>query len=50
MALTVRVPESVPPFGLLPRTSVMASVARVATLPKASWIVTRTAGLIAVPA
>src|SRR5438552_8621573 len=44
-ALTVVVPDSVPPFGLVPMATVTLAVLEV-RLPPASWICTVTAGVI----
>src|SRR5438876_775453 len=49
-AATVVVPARVPLAGLVPIASVMLVVAVVTVLPWASWTVTCTAGVIAVPA
>src|SRR5687768_12620870 len=49
-AATVVVPESVPPPALLPMATVTLAVELVTVLPKVSWMVTWTAGLIAAPA
>src|SRR5215212_9983769 len=49
-AATVAVPDSVPPDGLVPMAMVTLSVADVTVLPRASWMVTCTAGVIAAPA
>src|SRR6266851_1601862 len=46
-ALTVLVPLSVPPLGLVPMATVIEALLVVTVLPKASWTVTLTAGLIA---
>src|SRR5439155_1675868 len=47
---TVAVPLNVPPAGLVPRAMVMEAVLLVTVLPKASWTVTRTAGVMLTPA
>ena len=49
-ALTVSVPLSVPPPGLVPMATVIDAVLLLTVLPKASWTVTWTAGLILAPA
>src|SRR5216110_1966584 len=49
-AAWVSVPESVPLLGFVPIATVMFPVNPVAVLPPASWAVTSTAGVIAVPA
>ncbi len=49
-ALTVVVPESVPPPGFVPMAMVTWSVAEVTVLPLASVMATRTAGVIVAPA
>src|SRR2546423_10917961 len=50
MALTVFVPDSVPPLGFAPSAIVIVPLKLVATLPAASRAVTCTAGEIALPA
>src|SRR6266571_5236930 len=49
-AVRVTVPVRVPVPGLVPTFAVTSVPAAVAVLPKASWTVTCTAGLIAAPA
>src|SRR2546422_45125 len=49
-AATVLVPDKVPLLGFVPIATVMFPVNPVAVLPLASWAVTSTAGVIAVPA
>src|SRR6266550_2528192 len=49
-AVTVVVPFSVPPAGLLPIVSVTPPVNPVARLPKESYAVTSTAGVMVAPA
>src|SRR5207247_3745290 len=49
-AATLAVPASVPPPGFVPIATVTVPVNPVTVLPKASWAVTRTAGVIARPA
>src|SRR2546430_399328 len=49
-AATVLVPDKGPGLGFVPFASVMFPVTPVAVLPPASWAVTSTAGVIAVPA
>src|SRR2546427_327249 len=43
-ATTVRVPESVPPLGLVPMATVTLALELVTVLPKGSWTVTWMAG------
>src|SRR5438105_15080727 len=50
MALTVFVPDSVPPLGFAPSAIVIVPLKLPATLPEASRAVTCTAGEIALPA
>jgi len=50
LAVTVVVPESVPPPGLVPIATVMLAVELGTVLPKASCTATCTGGLIATPA
>src|SRR5947208_16665784 len=49
-AATVLVPDKVPLLGFVPIATVMFPANPVAVLPPASWAVTSTAGVIAVPA
>src|SRR5204863_8734653 len=49
-AATVLVPDRVPVLGFVPIATVMFPVNPLAVLPPASWAVTSTAGVIAVPA
>src|SRR5512146_1091993 len=49
-AISVVVPDSVPPPGLVPMATVMMAVELVTVFPKASCTTTSTAGLIAPPA
>ena len=49
-ALTIVVPPSVPPPGLVPMASVIEGVLVVTVLPKLSWTAMVTAGLMGAPA
>src|SRR2546427_212337 len=49
-ATTVRVPESVPPLGLVPMATVTLALELVTVLPNGSWTVTWMAGDRAAPA
>ena len=49
-ALTVAVPERLPPPGFVPMATVTAFVAEVTVLPAPSWMATLTAGVMVAPA
>src|SRR2546426_2481693 len=50
VAVTVRVPERVPPLGFVPRATVIVPLKLVSVVPAPSWAATFTGGAIELPA